>query len=180
MKYAAFSTLLVCCLAWGCDDNKGGSGNQAGGSSTAGSAGASGAEELGGQGSGAGSANGGAGSANGGAGSANGGAGSANGGAGNSGAGGSDSAGAPTGGNGSGNAGAAGQTQWPKWVSQCGQIRSARCGTCYTSDCVVCIYGTDAELASTGVSCDEPLSDYKRYCTCNKSGCPTPCRQEYQ
>ena len=187
MKHAVFSALLICCLSWGCDDNKGASGSQAGSSSTAGSPGSSGADELGGQSSGAGSANGGAGSANGGAGSANGGAGSANGGAGsanggagNTGAGGSHSAGAPTGGSGFGNAGAAGQTQWPKWVSKCAAIRAAGCADCYTSDCVVCIYGTDEERASTGVSCDEPLSNYKEYCTCNKSGCPTPCRPEYQ
>jgi len=166
MKHAVFSALLICCLSWGCDDNKGASGSQAGSSSTAGSPGSSGADELGGQSSGAGSANGGAGSANGGAG--------------NSGAGGSHSAGAPTGGSGFGNAGAAGQTQWPKWVSKCAAIRAAGCADCYTSDCVVCIYGTDEERASTGVSCDEPLSNYKEYCTCNKSGCPTPCRQEYQ
>jgi len=164
MKHVVFS-LLVCCLAWGCGDNKGGSGNQAGGSSTAGSPGASGADELGGQ--------------SGGAGGQSGGAGSANGGAGNPGAGGAHSAGAPTDGNGAGNAGAARQTQWPKWVNQCAVVRSTGCGLCNTYDCVVCIYGTDEERASTGVSCDEPLSNYKGYCKCNVSACPH-CRPEYQ
>jgi len=105
-------------------------------------------------------------------------AGSASGGS-ESGGGHSNSGGSHTGGQSSANAGG-GETQWPTWVGQCQQLRAAKCGDCNTPDCVVCIYGTDEELASTGVTCDEPLRNYKEYCSCNLTGCPLPCRPEYQ
>jgi len=94
--------------------------------------------------------------------------------------GGSASGGSASGGESSANAGAGGKTQWPSWVGQCQQLRAAKCGACNTPTCVVCIYGKDDELTSTGVTCDEPVRNYKEYCSCNLTGCPLPCRPEYQ
>lgn len=73
-----------------------------------------------------------------------------------------------------------GQTQWPDWVGQCLAIRAERCDGCFSQACLVCVYGTDQEIASTGVSCDEPLRNYKEACNCHTSGCPLYCRPEYQ
>lgn len=114
-----------------------------------------------------------------GGGPANGGSGTVNGGGANSESGtGGFPAGAPSGGKGSMGARAGGQTQWPDWVGPCLAVRAEKCGG--TPDYLVCIYGTDEELASTGVKCDEPLRNYKEYCGCHSSGCPLHCRPEYE
>ncbi|HYP98206.1 MAG TPA: hypothetical protein VER96_06005 [Polyangiaceae bacterium] len=163
MKHAIFSVLLICCLSWGCgnsEDKSGRSSNIAGSDDvpSAGSAGTSDQPHSGG-----GNASGGHSSSGG-----------------SHSGGGSTSGGSASGGQSSANAGAGGKTQWPTWVGQCQQLRAAKCGDCNTPDCVVCIYGKDEELASTGANCDEPLRNYKEYCSCNLSGCPLPCRPEYQ
>jgi len=185
MKHAVFSALLIGCLSWGCDD-KDKSENQGGSSSTAGagpSAGSSGTSDQSGSGgradSSAGSANGGDSNAGGShsAGSSSSG-GSSNGGSSSGGSsnGGSSNGGSSSGGKGPGNAGAGGKAQWPTWVPQCTAIRGSLCGNCATPECLVCIYGTDEELASTGVTCDKGEQQYKEYCTCVVTGCPVPCR----
>jgi hypothetical protein len=89
-------------------------------------------------------------------------------------------AGAPSGGQASGNGGGGADSEWPAWVEQCKPLRNALCGDCTTPECLVCIYGTDEELESTGVSCDEDPRNYKDYCTCVSSGCPPLCREEWR
>jgi hypothetical protein len=79
-----------------------------------------------------------------------------------------------------GHAGGGTDSEWPAWIEQCKPLRNALCGDCTTPECLVCIYGTDQEIESTGVSCDEDPRNYKDYCTCASSGCPPLCREEWR
>ena len=168
MKRAVFSALLVCFLGLACGSNNHDPGNQPAsmaGSGAGPSAGSSGAPGQAGGQSGGGKANDNGGSVNGGA------AGIANDAA-------ASHAGTSSGGQGSGNAGAGGQTQWPDWVDACLITQAERCGGAREE--LVCIYGTDQELALTMVSCNDTVRDYKDYCKCNVGGCGRSCRPEYQ
>lgn len=156
MKHALVSMLLGCCLGSGCSANQDRSGDQASSGRAGLSGGGSGGQSSGGR--------------------AGGSAGAGIGGGDDSASGaGASSAGAPS----SVGAGAGGQTQWPVWVGQCMAIRAEKCA-CSAAECLVCVFGTDAELASTGVKCDEPLRNYKESCACHTSGCPLYCRPEYE
>lgn len=175
MKRVVFSAFLVCSLGLACGSKHNDPGNQpanmagTGAGPSAGSSGAAG--QAGGQ-SGGGEASDDGGGVNGGvAGTVDGGAaGGAIGGA-------SGHAGTSSGG--AANAGAGGQIAWPNWVDQCLSAQAEKsCGHCTTRDCLVCIYGTDAELASTKVNCNDTVRNYKDYCKC--SGCVRDCRPEYQ
>jgi len=165
MKLASLSILLVSVLGLGCGANQDRSGNQPSGG-TAGlsesSAGASGTGDRAGGPSSGGPAAGSSGAGMGGGNDSASGAGASN-------------AGAPS----SMGPGAGGQTQWPAWVGQCMAIRAEKCA-CSSQECLVCVFGTDAELASTGVKCDEPLRNYQEGCACHTSGCPLHCRPEYE
>lgn len=159
--------IVACGLGCGCgnDDSSGGgsSGSSAlSGAPTGGHSGAAGQSPAAGAGSG-GHSGGAGGVPNSGA------SGGANGGA-----------GAPSGGHASGNGGGGAETEWPAWVQSCKPLRNAICGDCTSSECLVCIYGTDEELQSTGVSCDQDPRNYKDYCTCLLSGCPPLCREEWR
>jgi hypothetical protein len=110
-------------------------------------------------------------------------AGSSAGGTSNVGHGGTDAAGAAgaaVSGSGGTSSAAGGQRQWPEWVAQCRVLRNALCGDCTSPECLLCIYGTDEELQSTGVSCTADPRLYKEYCTCPSAGCPIFCRPEWQ
>jgi len=160
MTRAVFSAVLVYALSWGCSDKQSDSGAPPGGtagSSAGSSSGSSGASEhTGGRGGGDQDGGGAAGSMNGGA---------------------AEHAGKSSGG--SGNSGAGGQTVWPDWVDSCLAFQAERCGG--SREFLVCIYGTDQEIASTMVSCKEPVRNYKDYCNCNRSGCSgRSCRPEYE
>jgi hypothetical protein len=159
MGRAFFSTVLVCWLSWGCGDKQSDSGAPTGGaadSSAGSSSGSSGASEhTGGRGGGGQDGGGAAGSMNGGA---------------------AGHAGMSSGG--SGNSEAGGQTVWPAWVDSCLASQAEKCGG--SREYLVCIYGTDQEIASTMVSCSEPVRNYKDYCKCNVSGCGRDCRPAYQ
>jgi len=98
------------------------------------------------------------------------------GGATNAGAGGSDGG---TGGIGTG--GAAGAPAWPDWVSDCVFFRAQLCSLCAYPECVMCVYGTDEEIAETGVVCNDTEEHYRMYCSdCGSvSGCPPFCRDEW-
>ena len=59
---------------------------------------------------------------------------------------------------------------YPDWVQRCVQSRHlAQCPSCFTPECIVCTYGTDAEIADTESSCSETPATYAQYCDC--AGC---------
>lgn len=80
-----------------------------------------------------------------------------------------------------GSPGSGGAPAWPSWVYDCVSARQLRCSVCIRPDCVMCVYGSDAELEQTGVICSEAEADYRDYCNCDVSGsiCPM-CREEWR
>jgi len=181
-----FPVLLACgfILSSGCGSGSGDSGGNTGGAAVGGQPG-SGASSSGGESDSGGRSSGGeTGDPSGG--SASGGV--SSGGAGGSAAGGGASGGAASGGGlGGGGAppnGAGGTANpfdgYPGWVKSCYGGRIQQCTSCLSPECIVCIFGTDQDIEGTGVSCDEPVSEYQRYCSCGfsctSSGIARPCR----
>jgi hypothetical protein len=167
-----FPVLLACgfILSSGCGSGSGDSGGNTGGAAVGGQPGSGASASGGALGGGGGSTGGDAGSLNGG--SASGGV--SSGGAGGSAAGGGASGGAASGGGlGGGGAppnGTGGTANpfdgYPGWVKGCFNSRADLCTSCLSPECIVCAFGTDQDIEETGVSCDEPVSEYQRYCSC--------------
>ena len=67
----------------------------------------------------------------------------------------------------------------PAWAGGCLVTRLAGCSTCQDYECVMCVYGTDEEIAEAGIVCADTAENYRRYCSCYAGGCP-PCREEWQ
>ena len=183
-----FPVLLACgsILGSGCDAGSADSGGNTGGAAVGGQPGSGASASGGALGGGGGSTGGDAGSLSGG--SASGGV--SSGGAGGSAAGGGASGGAASGGGlGGGGAppnGTGGTASpfdgYPSWVRGCYGDRAQQCTSCLSPECIVCIYGTDQDIEETGVSCDEPVSEYQRYCSClsfsctSNAGLALPCK----
>lgn len=56
---------------------------------------------------------------------------------------------------------------YPDWVQGCLASRHlAQCPSCLTPECIVCTYGTDAEIAETESTCTETPDAYAFYCDC--------------
>ncbi len=90
-----------------------------------------------------------------------------------------------TGGSGTGGSGTGGSGtgSMPAWVSSCAESRQRNgteaCQSC-GGHCLVCVYGTDAEIEQYGVVCNDTEDNYRRYCSCfAATDCPL-CREEWQ
>ena len=56
---------------------------------------------------------------------------------------------------------------YPDWVQGCLASRHlAACPSCLTPECIVCTYGSDAEIAETESNCTETPDTYAHYCDC--------------
>jgi len=80
---------------------------------------------------------------------------------------------------GAGTGGAGGAPAWPDWVSDCVSFRAQLCSLCAYPECVMCVYGTDEEIAETGVVCNDTEENYRMYCNDCAASCP-PCRDEWR
>lgn len=89
------------------------------------------------------------------------------------------SGGSSTGGAGGEGTGGDPRSDWPDWVPSCVSMRGQLCSLCAYPECVMCVYGTDEEIAETGVVCGDTEENYREYCRCGVgASCPL-CREEW-